>query len=87
MRQQLTEYLTPPELAKRWRVDAAKVLQLIAAGEIPGAFDVSSPGSRRARWRIPMSAVVAFESARAARPRVKRPRRRKRKSTGVVQYF
>ena len=54
------------------------------------ALDISaSPGTGRPTWRIPLDAIVEFESRRSARgPVVKAPRRKqKRKDPGFITYF
>lgn len=80
------EVLTPPELGRRWRVDPSKVIALIKRGEIPGAFNIALERSGRTQWRIPLSAVEAFECNRSVRPTPK-PRRRRRNQQPVTEYF
>jgi hypothetical protein len=60
--------LTPPQLARRWGVGIDKILALMVRGELRGAFNAAlevGPG-KRPRWRIPLTAVEAFELSRAA---------------------
>jgi len=68
-------YLTPPELAKRWRCKSAKILGFLRDGSLRG-FDISSTGASRPRWRISLGAVVEFENRRAGKPPAKAMRRR-----------
>lgn len=77
--------LTPPELAKRWRVSPDKILSMIGRGDL-AAFNVASNPAGRPRWRIRMADVEAFETGRAAAPR--EPKRRRRRKVGqVTEYF
>lgn len=71
-----TLYLTPPELASRLRVKAAKVINWIRSGELR-AIDLATRGSRRPRYRISPEAVAEFERRRSAAP-LPRPIRRRR---------
>jgi hypothetical protein len=60
-------YLTPREVAYRWRIHIDKVLVFIHAGELR-AFNVASKESRRPRYLVTEEAVREFEAARAACP-------------------
>jgi hypothetical protein len=65
-----TIVLSPPELARRWRVGVDKILALIVRGDLPGAFNGAlhvGPG-KRPRWKIPLATVEQFEAQRAAVP-------------------
>lgn len=78
--------LTPPEVAKRYRVSPDKVRAWILAGQLR-AVDVSArPGVGRPRWRIHPADLIAFETSRTAAPPVK-PTRRRRKAADVIEYF
>ena len=80
--------LTPPELARRWRVKPERVIVWIKSGELR-AFDVSSrPGEGRPRYRIPIDAVHEFERRRAAVPIKSSPRRRRRSArVQVIEFY
>jgi hypothetical protein len=79
--------LTPPQLSARWRVSPEKVISMIRSGALHG-FDVSSPGSKRPRYRINISEVIAFEERRSARQPVKVARKkRQKKDSDFVKYF
>ena len=78
-------YLTPPEIAKRYGVDAHKIVAWIRRGELR-AIDVSSTPGGRPRYRIAPADLAIFEQARATGPTPKITRRR-RKDPGVTQYF
>lgn len=60
-------FLTPPEVAKRWRVRADRIHTLIRAGRLK-AFNVAAPGSVRPRFRIPVAAVAEFETSQQPTP-------------------
>ena len=78
--------VTPPELAKLWRVKPERVLVWIKSGELR-AFDVSSrPGVGKPRYRIPQDAIIEFENRRSA-AQVKTTRRRRKRPADVIEYF
>lgn len=79
-------YLTPPELARRWRCTPETILAHIRAGRLR-AFTLSPPTAKRPRWRIASSAVEEFENVHTAQQPVKSPRRSRRKrDAGYVEY-
>jgi hypothetical protein len=63
----MADYVTPHELAKRYGVAPQKVLDWINSGELMAVNTVSTL-NRRPRWRIPPSAIEAFEAARRKVP-------------------
>ena len=78
--------VTPPELAKRWRVKPERVIAWIKSGELR-AFDVSSrPGVGKPRYRIPQDAIIEFENRRSA-AQVKTTRRMRQQPADVIEYF
>ena len=78
--------LTPPELARRWRVKPERIIAWIRAGELR-AFNVASrPGVGKPRYRIPQDAIIEFENRRSA-AQVKTTRRRRRQPVDVIEYF
>lgn len=78
--------LTPPELAKRWRVKPESIIRWIRKGELR-AFDVSkNPGTGRPRYRIPLDAVVEFENRRSGK-QVKTVSAKRRKPASVIEFF
>ena len=80
-------HLTPPALAERWGVAPEKILGFIRTGTLR-AFDVRGQGSTRPRYRIPLDAIVEFESRRSARRPVKAARRtRQKQAADYVKYF
>lgn len=78
--------VTPPELARRWRVNADKILGLIRDGELR-AFNIASKASGRPRWRISEAAIEAFELRRSAVVPAKSTRRSRRKSPDIIEFF
>jgi len=78
--------VTPPELARTWRVKPERVIAWIKSGELR-AFDVSTqPGVGRPRYRIPQDAIIEFENRRSA-AQVKTTRRKRTQPVGVIEYF
>lgn len=75
-------YHTPPEVARRYRIDAKKVAAWCASGKLR-AVNVSN--GHRPRWRISDEALREFEAGRTSRPAVK-PSRQKR-AANVIQFF
>jgi hypothetical protein len=61
-------HLTPKQVAQRLQWGYPKVLRAIRAGILP-ALDLTLPGSRRAEYRVPLTALERFERERAVVPR------------------
>jgi hypothetical protein len=82
-----TQYLTPPQLAKRWGVNTTKVLGWVRSGELR-AVNLAARRDGRPRWRVPIDAVLEFEAVRAA-PGRGRPStgRQRRKHPEVIENF
>jgi hypothetical protein len=59
--------LTPPELARRYRVATKKVLGWIRTGELT-AMNLANRGCTRPRYVITTEAIDAFEAARRVIP-------------------
>ena len=77
--------MTPPEVGRRLRIKAARVIAFIRSGELR-ASDLSSAGSRRPRFRVDPADLAIFLNRRATGPQPKTPRKR-RKTEGITQYF
>jgi hypothetical protein len=60
--------LTPKQVAQRLQWGYPKVLRAIRAGILP-ALDLTLPGSRRAEYRVPLTALERFERERTVVPR------------------
>lgn len=54
--------LTIGQLAKRWGVSAARIRQLVEAGQLPGAFQIPSAGRYGAVTKIPLAIVMEVET-------------------------
>ena len=57
-------HLTPRQVAQRLQWGYPKVLRAIRAGILP-ALDLTLPGSKRAEYRVPLTALERFERERA----------------------
>ncbi len=81
------EMLSPPQLARRWKVSNDKILRLINNGSLKAInFAVSPTG--RPRYRIRLSEIERFEEARTTKP--PQPKQRRRRRTAVStgrEYF
>lgn len=81
--------LTPAEVAALYRVGTANVLHWISSGALPAVN--TSRGTQRPRWRISREALEQFERRRAAKPRPKAARRRRRPERdgagAVIEYW
>lgn len=56
------EFLTVPEVSKRYRMHSTSVSGLCRAGELPGAY---RNGKGRGHWRIPVAAINAYVAKRS----------------------
>jgi Uma2 family endonuclease len=77
--------LTPPELAKQWGVDVAKILHWVKSGELK-AINIATDRNGRARYAIDVADIAIFEASRSVQPPVAWIRRR-RADPNVIQYF
>jgi hypothetical protein len=78
--------ISPPELARRWGLDAHKILGWIRNGELR-AIDVSSRQGGRPRYLIDMCDIRIFELHRAVGGPVQAPRRRRTKQSDLIEFF
>jgi transposase len=78
-------YLSPPQIAKRFGVDAHKVLSWIRRGELR-AVNVADRTGGRPRFKISPADLAIFEAARSAGPQPKVARQR-RKNPLVIEFF
>ena len=78
--------LTPPELARQWRIKPEKILAWIRSGELR-AINVATEQRGRPRYLIEPDEVEAFEQRRAVVERPVLNRRRGQRSNGVPHYF
>jgi len=77
--------LTVPEVARRYRVAPETVLAWVKSGQL-AAINVARPGSRRPRFRVDQTDLVAFDARRAVVPIVK-PTGRRRQDPSIIEFF
>lgn len=77
------DYLTPPELAKRWGRKPDTVRTLIRSGQLR-AINTAKDRCVRPRFLIPIAAITQYEQDHAVRPLVKTTRS---KPTCKVDFF
>ena len=80
---------TPAELARSWKVKAAKVLTWIRAGDLP-AINTAALTSRRPNYRIGLDDIRQFEQRRRVARKTDSAvgsRIRKQKSSNIIQFF
>ena len=84
----MSEWLTPPQVARARGVKPAKVLAWIGSGELE-AVNHAGRTTGRPRWRISAEALQAFDRARSNRAPVSAPPAspRRRRDAAVTQYF
>jgi hypothetical protein len=64
--------VTPPQLAREWRISPDKVLQWIRSGELPAINGAAEPNGRP-RYLIDQADVELFEAARRVVPKKPSP--------------
>ena len=77
--------LTPPELARQWGIDVAKVLKWIKSGELR-AVNLATTRTGRPRYAIDQADMAIFEAARTVQPPAPRVRRRRR-DPAIIEFF
>jgi hypothetical protein len=77
--------MTPPQVAKRWRVSSDKVLAFVKKGELK-AFNVALSEHGRPRFRVLIDDVLDFEQRRTVKQKSKTRRQRNRRSD-VIHFF
>ncbi len=77
--------ITPPELARRWGIDKAKVIKWIRSGELR-AIDACTHRGTKPRFLIDEDDIRAFEQAREVLPACPPPRVRRNRRSQVKQY-
>lgn len=79
-------YVSPPQLAKRYGVEPAKVLCWIRSGELR-AVNVATRPNGRPRFKIAEADVLVFENRRSGKPDPKPQRQRRQPAGNVIQFF
>jgi len=74
MATQVSEFLTPPQVAERLRVSREKVIGWILAGELKGC-NLAAKSSSRPRYRVSEEDLTVFLDSRSAAVSVKPGRR------------
>lgn len=77
--------ITPPELARRWGIDKAKVIAWIRSGELR-AIDACTRRKTKPRYLIDLADIRTFEEAREVIPACPPPRARRARRPTVKQY-
>ena len=77
---------TVRDIMDRYGVSQATVLHWLATGQLQSLNVGRDPGKKRARYRIPESAIEHFELSRTATPPAPKTRRRKQ-SSDVVKFY
>jgi hypothetical protein len=77
--------ITPPELARRWGIDSAKILTWIRSGELR-AINASTRPCGRPRYLIDERDIEIFELRRAVGGPPQTPRRRRAKQMDVIEF-
>ena len=77
---------TPAELARLLRVSPDRVRAWIKSGELP-ALNVATHRCGRPRFVILPQHLAEFEKRRRAATPVAKPSPRKRRATGIVDYY
>ncbi|HUT90879.1 MAG TPA: helix-turn-helix domain-containing protein [Thermoguttaceae bacterium] len=78
--------LTPPQLARHLSVSPEKIHAWIRSGELRAVNIATNPKGRR-RYVIDPADVEAFEARRSIHKTLSAPRRRKRTSDDVIEFF
>ncbi|MEM9346603.1 MAG: helix-turn-helix domain-containing protein [Planctomycetota bacterium] len=68
--------LSPKELAERWGVSSATIVDMIDKGRLP-AIDLAKPGARRRLLRVSLIDVEEFEKQSLCQKAATRPPRPK----------
>jgi hypothetical protein len=80
--------LTVADVAARYAVRPHAVLGWIRTGELVAVNVARSRSAKRPSWRIPVSSLTAFESARRSAGTVPAVRRRERqKAADVIRFY
>lgn len=81
-------YITPPQLAKRWGVAVDKVLAYINNGSLIAINMAIDPNGQRPRYRITLEEIKRFEESRSSKPPEPKPRiKHSRKRKPMKKYL
>ncbi len=84
----MSEWFTPPQIARSRQIRVGKVLTWIRSGEL-AAVNCAEKPRERPRWRVSAAALEAFDRGRSnRRDQVAAPRaRRGRGQQDVIEFF
>ena len=81
-----TRYVSPIELARQWGCKpTTTTVRLFIEQGLLRAVNLARPGAKKPRWRIPPSAIAAFEGTRGAQPPAPNTPRRRR-ARGLIEF-
>ena len=83
---EVNRLLTPPEVARRWRIRHDKVLTWIRSGELR-AINVATKPDGRPSYRIDPDDLRAFANRRAVATSPRQPKRKRRQKQPSKEYF
>jgi excisionase family DNA binding protein len=78
---------TVAELAEHLRVNEHAILAWIRSGEIRAMNVGRSPGGKKPRWRVTLSALEDFELRRTPTPTPPKAKARRRRDASVIEFF
>lgn len=86
----MTEWFTPPQIARQRQLRVGKVLTWIRTGQLL-AVNCAEQSGGRPRWRVSAEALAAFDASRSNRGHIKHPTPRirpaSRRDESVTQFF
>jgi len=83
---EVNRLLTPPEVARRWRIRHDKVLTWIRSGELR-AINVATKPDGRPSYRVDPDDLRAFANRRAVATSPRQPNRKLRQKQPSKEYF
>lgn len=83
---EVNRLLTPPEVARRWRVRHDKVLTWIRSGELR-AINVATKPDGRPSYRVDPDDLRAFANRRTVVTSPRQPKRKRRQKQPSKEYF
>ena len=88
-KKQDSQTLSVGQVAKRWGVATERIRQLLAAGELDGAFSIPSAGRYREAVKIPIAVVEAAEKRWQLMPAqpIENCRPRRKQVSDALKHF
>jgi hypothetical protein len=78
--------MTPPQVAQKWGVSPEKILVWIRSGELRAINGATKAGGRP-RYLIDPADLEMFETRRSVVAKALPPRRDRKKTADVIEYF